>query len=193
MNSHGSTNLRLRDQVRRVIRLHHYSVRTEKSYWYWIRYYIRFHGVRHPQEMGAKEIREFLTWLAVERNVAAATQNQALNALVFLYDKVLGTPVGDIGDATRAKRPPRLPVVLTHEEAIRLIAELASPYNLMASLMHGAGLRVVEWTRLRIKGVDFSRSVITVCDGKGGKDRTTLLPAPLQETLNTHIGRIQSE
>jgi integrase len=98
--------------------------------------------------MGAKEIREFLTWLAVERNVAAATQNQALNALVFLYDKVLGIPVGDISGTTRAKRPPRLPVVLTHEEAMRLIAELAPPYDLMASLMYGAGLRVVEFKRM---------------------------------------------
>lgn len=193
MSSTASTNLRLRDQVHRVIRLNRYSIRTEKSYWYWIRYYIRFHGVRHPQEMGAKEIREFLTWLAVERNVAAATQNQALNALVFLYDKVLGVPVGDISGTTRAKRPPRLPVVLTHEEAMRLIAALARPYDLMASLMYGAGLRVVESTRLRVKDVDFSRSVITVRDGKGGKDRTTLLPGPLMEQLQSHVGRIQAE
>ena len=193
MPSTGSTNLKLRDQVRRVIRLNRYSIRTEKSYWYWIRFYIRFHGVRHPQEMGPKEIQEFLTWLAVDRNVAAATQNQALNALVFLYDKVLGVPVGDISGTTRAKRPPRLPVVLTHEEAMRLISELSSPYNLMASLMYGAGLRVVESTRLRIKDVDFSRNIITVRDGKGGKDRTTLLPGPLMEKLQSHIARIQSE
>ena len=141
MSSTESTNLKLRDQVRRVIRLNRYSIRTEKSYWYWIRYYIRFHGVRHPQEMGAREIREFLTWLAVERNIVAATQNQALNALVFLYDKVLGMPVGDISGTTRAKRSPRLPVVLTHDEAMGLTAGLSSPHDLMASRMYGAGLR----------------------------------------------------
>ena len=130
MPTTGSANLRLRDQVRNVIRFNRYSIRTEKSYWYWIRYYIRFHGIRHPQHMGASEIREFLTWLAVERNVAAATQNQALNALVFLYDKVLDLPVGDISGSARAKRPPRLPVVLTHEEAMQVIGERSPPHAL---------------------------------------------------------------
>lgn len=102
---------RLREQVREVIRIRRYSPRTEKTYWYWIRYFIRFHGTRHPSELGAQEVRQFLTWLATERSVAAATQNQALNALVFLYAKVLDQPLGDIGEVTRAKRPRRLPVV----------------------------------------------------------------------------------
>lgn len=174
---------RLREQVRAVMRSHHYSTRTEKSYWYWIRYFIRFHKLRHPLEMGATEVNAFLTWLAVERKVAAATQNLALNALVFLYAKVLLQPLGQLGEVVRAKRSKPIPCVLTHEEATALIALLAQPYQLLASLMYGAGLRVVEAARLRIKDVDFNRQVITVHDGKGAKDRTTLLPAPLITVL----------
>jgi len=136
--------LRLQDQVKAVIRTRHYSRRTEKSYWYWIRYFIRFHGLRHPSTMGTREVQEFLTWLAVKRNVAAATQNQALNALVFLYGKVLEQPLGNIGDTVRAKRPPRLPVVLSHDEAMAVITALRMPYRLMVSLIYGAGLRVVS-------------------------------------------------
>lgn len=170
---------RLREQVRAVMRLHHYSIRTEKSYWYWIRYFIRFHQLRHPLELGAVEVNAFLTWLSAERKVAAATQNLALNALVFLYAKVLQQPLGQIGEVVRAKRASRIPCVLTHEEATALIAQLGQPYQLLASLMYGAGLRVMEAARLRIKDVDFDRQVITIHDGKGAKDRTTLLPAPL--------------
>ncbi|WP_434458181.1 integron integrase [Stutzerimonas urumqiensis] len=173
------TTPRLQERFRAVMRAHHYSIRTEKSYWYWIRYFIRFHGMRHPRELGCAEVNAFLSWLATERNVAAATQNLALNAMVFLYAKVLETPLGDIGATIRAKRPPRLPTVLTHAEATEIIQLLPSPYDLMASLMYGAGLRVVETARLRIKDIDFDRQVITVRDGKGGKDRTTLLPATL--------------
>lgn len=120
---------RIREQVRNVIRVNHYSIRTEKSYWYWIRYFIRFHQMRNPTEMGALEVREFLTWLAVHRNVAAATQNQALNALVFLYSKVLNEPLGDIGETVRATKPARLPVVLNHSEAMSIIGNLDSPYQ----------------------------------------------------------------
>ncbi|WP_111498114.1 integron integrase [Marinobacter bohaiensis] len=181
---------RLREQVRRVMRLGRYSIRTEKSYWYWIRYFIRFQNLTHPRQLGAPDVRDFLTWLAVERNVAAATQDQALNALVFLYSKVLEAPLGDIGDATRSKRPPRLPTVLTHDEAMRLIQQLSSPYDVMASLMYGAGLRVTEAARLRVKDIDQARRVITVRDGKGGKDRTTLLPEALASRLAAHIERI---
>ena len=170
---------RLREQVRAVMRVHHYSIRTEKTYWYWIRYFIRFHQLRHPLELGAAEVNAFLTWLAVERKVAAATQNLALNALVFLYGKVLQQPLGQVGEVVRAKRSARIPCVLTHAEATALIGLLGQPYQLLASLMYGAGLRVVEAARLRIKDVDFDRQVITVHDGKGAKDRTTLLPASL--------------
>jgi len=182
---------RLRDQVRRVIRMRRYSRRTEKSYWLWIRQFIRFHGTRHPSTMGASEVREFLTWLAVHRNVAASTQNQALNALLFLYNQVLEQPLGNIGDAVRAKRPPRLPVVLQHDEAMAIIRELAMPYRMIASLMYGAGLRVVESTRIRVKDIDFSQRVITVRNGKGGKYRTTVLPDAIHESLQDHIDTIR--
>lgn len=175
----SASKLRLREQVREVMRVHHYSIRTEKAYWYWIRYFIRFHKLRHPAEMGAVEVNAFLSWLAVERQVAAATQNLALNALVFLYARVLQQPLGEVGEVVRAKRSQRIPVVLTHAEAMEIIGLLAQPYHLLASLMYGAGLRVVEAARLRIKDVDFDRQLIVVHDGKGAKDRTTLLPAAL--------------
>lgn len=181
---------RLRDQFRAVIRVNHYSIRTEKSYWYWIRYFIRFHQMRHPLELGPAEVNAFLSWLATDRQVAAATQNLALNAIVFLYARVLEQPLGDIGETIRVKRPPRLPVVLTHTEAMHIIGRLSQPYQLMASLMYGAGLRVVETARLRVKDIDFSRQIITVRDGKGGKDRTTLLPASLIEPLQERKQRI---
>lgn len=187
---------RLRERVRRVIRTGRYSHRTEKVYWYWIRYFIRYHGMRHPVDMAEREVSAFLTWLATERNVAAATQNQALNALVFLYARVLEQPLGEIGAVVRAKRPARLPVVLTQDEARHVIDRLAEPYRLMVSLMYGAGLRVTECARLRVKDLDFARQVITVRDGKGGKDRTTLLPGPLlgplQERVD-HVARVRRE
>lgn len=116
---------RLREQFRAVIRLNHYSIRTEKSYWYWIRYFIRFHSMRHPQELGPSDVNTFLSWLATDRQVAAATQNLALNAIVFLYARVLEQPLGEIGDMVRVKRPPRLPTVLTHDEAMLIIGHLA--------------------------------------------------------------------
>ncbi|MAL98311.1 MAG: recombinase XerD [Alteromonadaceae bacterium] len=181
---------RLREQVRAVIRVNRYSIRTEKSYWYWIRYYIRFHRMRHPRDMGPSEVNEFLTWLAVHRDVAAATQAQALNALVFLYDKVLGTPLGEIGAVARPKKPRKLPVVLTHDEAMKIINTLNHSNKLIVSLLYGAGLRVTEACRLRIKDVDFDRQVITVRDGKGGKDRTTLLPTSLNSALREHTAAI---
>lgn len=182
---------RLRDQVRAVIRVNRYSVRTEKSYWYWIRFFIRFHQMRHPRDMGAIEVNEFLTWLAVHRNVAAATQAQALNALVFLYSKVLDLPLGEIGTVIRSKKPKRLPVVLSHEEAMHIIGKLSAPYSLLASLMYGSGLRVTEACRLRVKDIDFSNQIIIVRDGKGAKDRTTLLPGSLMAELERHIASVR--
>ena len=184
---------RLREQVRRVIRAGRYSLRTEKTYWYWIRYFIRFHGVRHPATMAEPEVRAFLNWLATERNVAAATQDQALNALVFLYAKVLEQPLGDIGSVARAKGSRRLPVVLSHEEAMAVIDRLRPPYQLVASLMYGAGLRVTEAARLRVKDIGYSRRVITVRDGKGGKDRTTLLPEAVVAPMQDRLGTIRAE
>lgn len=188
----GRRKGRLRDQLHEVIRTRRYSRRTEKAYWHWIRSFIRFHGIRHPAELGEPEVRRFLTWLAVERGVAAATQNQALNALVFLYARVLQKPLGNIGATVRAKRPPRLPVVLGHNDAMAIINALPQPYKLMAGLMYGAGLRVVECARLRVKDLDFSRDVITVRNGKGGKDRTTLLPAPLHQPLQELVAAIRA-
>ncbi|SDS98646.1 integron integrase [Halopseudomonas sabulinigri] len=182
---------RLREQFRNVIKVNHYSIRTEKTYWYWIRYFLRYHRMRHPLEMGPNEVNEFLTWLAVSRHVAAATQNQALNALVFLYSKVLDHPLGDIGDTVRAKRPARIPTVLTHSEATQIIGLLPEPHKLIASLMYGSGLRVVEACRLRVKDIDFDRQIITVRSGKGDKDRNTLLPASLIEPLRERRARIR--
>lgn len=181
---------RLRDQVHAVIRVNHYSIRTEKTYWYWIRYFIRFHQMKHPRDMGPQEVNEFLTWLAVHRNVAAATQAQALNALVFLYSKVLDKPLGEIGEVIRSKKPRKLPVVLTHEEAMCIIGKLRHPDHIIASLMYGSGLRVTEACRLRIKDLDFNQQVITVRDGKGAKDRTTLLPGTLIAELKSHTDKI---
>ncbi len=182
---------RLRDQVCAVIRVNHYSIRTEKTYWYWIRYFIRFQQMKHPRDMGPREVNEFLTWLAVHRNVAAATQAQALNALVFLYDKVLDKPLGEIGEVIRSKKPRKLPVVLTHEEAMQIINRLGKTDRLIASLLYGSGLRVTEACRLRIKDLDFQQQVITVRDGKGAKDRTTLLPATLLGPLQDHVDTIR--
>lgn len=183
--------LRLREQFRSVMRLNHYSIRTEKSYWYWIRYFIRFHGMRHPLELGTSDVNAFLSWLATDRQVAAATQNLALNAIVFLYARVLEQPLGEIGDVVRVKRPPRLPTVLTHQEAMSIIEHLGQPYRLLASLMYGAGLRVVESSRLRVKDIDFRNQTIIVRDGKGCKDRTTLLPAPLIIPIKHRIAQIE--
>ncbi|GGI89031.1 integron integrase [Halopseudomonas pertucinogena] len=184
--------LRLREQFRSVMRLNHYSIRTKKSYWYWIRYFIRFHGMRHPLELGTSDVNAFLSWLATDRQVAAATQNLALNAIVFLYARVLEQPLGEIGDVVRVKRPPRLPTVLTHQEAMSIIEHLGQPYRLLTSLMYGAGLRVVESSRLRVKDIDFRNQTIIVRDGKGGKDRTTLLPAPLITPLKHQIEQIEA-
>ena len=183
---------RLREQFRAIMRTRRYSRRTEKTYWYWIRYFLRFHHLQHPRDMGQPEVRSFLTWLAVERNVAVATQNQALNSLVFLYARVLERPLGEIEGIVRAKRPRRLPVTLTHEEAMAVIQALPMPHRLIASLLYGAGLRVTEAARLRLRDLDFSRRVITVRDGKGAKDRTTLMPQTLVGPLHARAEAIRS-
>ena len=182
---------RLHERFRSVIRTRRYSRRTEQSYWYWIKCFIRFHRMKHPTTMAEPEVAAFLNWLAIKRHVSASTQNQALNALVFLYAKVLQRPLGDIGATVRAKRPPRLPVVLTHEEAMAIISVLQPPYRLMAGLMYGAGLRLTECARLRVKDLDFDRAVITVRDGKGAKDRTTLLPPALERDLRDRVGKVR--
>jgi site-specific recombinase XerD len=147
---------RLRDRLHAAIRARNYSRRTEKSYWYWIRFYVRYHGKRHPSEMGATEVNAFLSWLATERDVAAATQNQALAALLFLYKHVLGQELPWLGAMTRAKRPVRLPVVLAESEVRRLLSQMDGFKWLMASLLYGAGLRQSECLTLRVKDIDFA-------------------------------------
>ena len=183
MHTDSDRRPKLRDQFREAIRVRHYSPRTEKTYWYWIRYFIRFHKLRHPAEMSEPEVSVFLTWLATKRDVAAATQNQALNALVFLYRYIIKAPLGEIENISRVRRPPRLPVVLTHNEAMAVIERLHHPHRLIVSLIYGSGLRVTEAARLRVKDIDFGLRTITVRDGKGAKDRNTLLPGALATSL----------
>jgi len=178
---------KLLDQVRDVIRHKHYSIRTEQAYVSWIKRYILFHDKCHPKDMGAPEIEAFLTHLAVEKHVAASTQNQALSALLFLYGEVLGKDLDFPIDSIRAKRPKRLPTVLTKEETLRVIGCMSGTYQLTAKLLYGSGLRLMECLRLRVKDVDFAQRQIIVRDGKGMKDRVTMLPdsvvTPLQERL----------
>ncbi|HEX7081011.1 MAG TPA: integron integrase [Gammaproteobacteria bacterium] len=175
------------DQVRAAIRVRHYSPRTEKSYIDWIVRYIRFHGMRHPRDLGEPEVAAFLSHLAIQREVTSSTQNQALSALVFLYRAVLERPLGGIPGIVRAKQPQRLPVVLTQQEVARLLRCLDTPYWLPACLMYGSGLRLMEAVRLRVKDVDFDHRAIVVRDGKGGKDRVVTLPDELIEALRRQI------
>src|SRR5229473_326107 len=183
---------KLVERFRGAIRGRHYSRRTEKAYWYWIRYYIFFHGKRHPAEMGAAEVSAFLSWLATDRDVAAATQNQALSALLFLYKRVLGQDLPWLGDLVRAQRPVRLPTVLTEAEARRLLMNVEGVGALMVGLLYGAGLRQIECLSLRVKDVDFAYRQILVRDGKGAKDRVTMLPESLVQPLQEHLGRVRA-
>ena len=182
---------RLLDQVRDTIRRKHFSLRTEQTYVHWIKRFILFHGKRHPREMGAAEATMFLNHLARERHVASATQNQGLSAILFLYREVLGTPLGWLDGLDRAKRPVRVPTVLTQDEAGRLISQLEGTTRLMTGLLYGAGLRLMECLRLRVKDVDFGYGQILVRDGKGGKDRVTMLPLAAVEPLKQHLVRIK--
>jgi integron integrase len=181
----------LSDQVRDTLRRKHYSYRTEQAYLYWIRHFIFFHNKRHPREMAEREVAAFLTHLAVKRRVSASTQNQALNAILFLYKQVLGRNIGLIQGVVRAKRPERLPVVMTPEEVQKVLARLSGRAWLMACLMYGAGLRVTECLRLRVKDIDFGLNQIVVRDGKGGKDRVTPLPVTLVPTLRQQIENVR--
>jgi integron integrase len=182
---------RLVERVRNVMRLKHYSLRTERAYWNWIERFIRFHGMRHPGEMGEGEVTAFLTSLAREGNVAASTQNQALSALLFLYKEVLKQEFGWLGDVERARKPARLPVVLTRDEVKKIFHSLHGTPRLMAGLLYGSGLRLMECVRLRVKDIDFGYLRITVRDGKGAKDRITMLPVKLAEPLRQHLIKVQ--
>ena len=180
---------RLLDRIRQAIRVRHYSYRTEQAYIQWVKRYIYFHGMRHPEELSESHIGAFLTHLAVSRNVSASTQNQALNAIVFLYKHVLTRPLGDITNGVRAKRPRRMPTVFSESEITRIFQHLDGRNWVIASLLYGAGLRLLECLRLRVKDVDFDRNEILVRDGKGGKDRVTLLPQAPKEHLRRCIDR----
>ena len=180
---------KLLDLLRDRLRLKHYSIRTETQYVQWVRRFILFHGKRHPQEMGAKEVEAFLTHLAVEGRVAAATQNQALSALLFLYRELLHINLPWLDEVVRAKRPARLPVVLTREEVQSVLGRTEGTYGLMLRLLYGTGMRLMECVRLRVKDVDFSRAEIIVRDGKGAKDRVTMLPQRIAAELQAHLQR----
>lgn len=186
-----SNKPRLLDLVRERCRVKHYSIRTEKRYVDWIRRFILFHSKRHPSEMGAVEVEAFLTHLAVNGNVAASTQNQALAAILFLYKEVLAIELPWLDGVTRARKPPRLPVVLTEGEVRTLLSQLDGVHHLVASLLYGSGLRLMEAIRLRVKDVDFERLEITVRDGKGGKDRRTMLPRSLVEPLRSQLDKVR--
>ncbi|MBN1957888.1 MAG: integron integrase [Desulfuromonadales bacterium] len=181
---------KLLDQMRESMRVRHYRKRTEETYCQWVRRYILFQK-RHPKDMGEEEINAFLTHLAVKDKVSASTQNQALSAILYLYRYVIGRDVGDLGNVIRARRPKRLPVVMTREEVKLVLDQLSDEKWLMASLLYGSGLRLMECLRLRVQDLDFSSKEILVRDGKGGKDRRTMLPQALIPVLRDHSLRIK--
>jgi integron integrase len=182
---------RLLDRVRQVLRRKHYAIRTEEAYVGWIRRYVLFHQKRHPQEMGMPEVEAFLTDLAVNQRVAASTQNQALSALLFLYAEVLQQPLAGPLNPVRAKQPKRLPVVLTHTEVRRVLDALSGVQHLMGQLLYGSGLRLMECLRLRVKDLDFDQRQIVVRDGKGAKDRVTMLPNRMVTPLHDHLQHVK--
>jgi integron integrase len=182
---------KLLDQVSDAIRTKHYSYRTEQTYKDWIKRYILFHDKRHPKDMGADEVEAFITHLAVERHVAASTQNQALSAILFLYRHVLHIEMDIPSDTIRAEKSKTLPVVLTHQEAMTVIAKMTGLPQLMAKLLYGSGLRLMECMRLRVKDIDFGNHQIIVRDGKGEDDRSTILPDSLVPALQRQVETVQ--
>jgi len=182
---------KLLDQVRTTIRLKHYSIRTEQAYVDWIKRFILFHRKRHPAAMGLEEVRAFLSHLATVQQVASSTQRQALSAIVFLYREILGREMGWIDNIERAKQPERLPVVYSRAETRAVLAHLDGQHWLMASLLYGTGLRLMECVRLRVKDVDFAYRQILVRNGKGQKDRVTILPQLLVEPLQRHLEKVK--
>ncbi len=183
--------LGLLEVARTKIRARHYSLRTEKAYVFWIRRFVHFHGKRHPREMGAPEVEAFLTHLAVDAKVSSSTQNQALAAILFLYRDVLELSLAWLSSVVRAKPSARLPVVLTREEVARVLSHLPETPRLVASLLYGSGARLLECLRLRVKDLELTRGEILIRDGKGAKDRVTVLPAALIPTLEAHLSRVR--
>jgi integron integrase len=182
---------KLLEQVSDIARFRHLSLRTEEAYCNWIKRFILFHGKRHPRDLDAEAVRTFLTHLAVDEHVSAATQNQAFNALLFLYKQVLQVDALDIRGVERARHSRRLPVVFTREESSAVLANMRGARRLIAALLYGSGLRIMEAVRLRVKDVDFSRNEITVRDAKGEKDRVTMLPCTLKQPLMLQVEAVQ--
>jgi len=180
---------KLLDQVRDKIRVKHYSIRTETQYVQWIKRFIFFHGKRHPRDLGAAEVEAFLTHLATDGNVSASTQNQALSALLFLYREVLGIALPWLDNVVRAKKPQRLPVVLNRAEVALVLERMDGLYGLMGRLLYGTGMRLMECCRLRVKDIDFGQREILIRDGKGAKDRVTMLPVTLIQGLQEHLAK----
>jgi integron integrase len=189
--NHGNHKPKLLDQVRLAIRGRHYSIRTEEAYVQWIKRFILFHDKRHPSEMGANEVGQFLSDLAVNRHVAASTQNQALSAILFLYQEVLKQEIGWVDDVVRAKKAKKLPVVLTREEVKAVLTSLSGSKWVMANLLYGSGLRLMECIRLRVKDVDFAYHHVVVRNGKGDKDRVTMLPLNVKNPLQRHLQEVK--
>jgi len=186
-NTSDSTKSLLLDRVRDKIRLKHYSIRTETAYVDWVRRFVNFHQRRHPRELGSEHVEAFLSYLAVQRSVAASTQNQAKSALLFLYKEVLGTELPWLENVETAKRSQHLPVVLTRSEVAAVLSRMHGTNGLIARLLYGSGLRIMEAARLRVKDIDLERCEILVRDGKGAKDRVTMLPSSLVEPLRAHL------
>jgi integron integrase len=182
---------RLLDRVRISLRTKHYSLRTEEAYVGWIRRFILFHGKRHPGEMGQPEINAFLSSLAIKARVSASTQNQALSALLFLYRNVLELPFPQLENVVRAKRPKRLPTVMTHDEVRRILGKLSGTHRIIASLLYGSGLRLLECLRLRVKDLQFGLDRIMIRDAKGQKDRYAPLPMAVRESLASWLSRVK--
>lgn len=191
MPSRPTRHLGLLACLRRELRARHYSPRTERAYTLWVRRFVKFHGTRHPRELREPEVNAFLTKLAVRDKVSASTQTQALSALLFLYRHVIGRPLGDLGPLVRARKPRRLPVVLTREEVASVLSMMEGRTRLMASLLYGSGMRLMELLRLRVHHLDFDARTILVRDGKASKDRSTILPTALIEPLKHHLSRVR--
>ena len=182
---------KLLDQVREVLRVKHYAIRTEEVYIHWIKRYIFFHQKRHPREMNAAEVQSFLSDLALKQKVSASTQNQALNALVFLYNEVLHQELGSLDGLVRAPRSKRIPLVMSRDEVRWVIAAMSGTQQLLARLLYGTGMRLLESLRLRVKDLDFELNQIVVRNGKGDKDRVTMLPASIKPQLQEHLARVK--
>src|SRR3990172_9348757 len=187
-----STQPKLLDRVRDRLRYKQYSLRTEQAYIHWIKRFIYFHGKRHPEQMNGPEVEVFLTHLATKEKVAAATQNQALSALLFLYKEIIQRDLPWLDGVVRPKRPVRLPIVLTENEVRALLARLEGTRWLIVSMLYGTGMRLLECLRLRVKDVDFEMRQITIREGKGNRDRVTMLPATLIEPLRNHLSRVRA-